>query len=557
MFILTNLFFYCSVAKADDSDTNIIELYDYETGQTSNVYIPNSGTSFLPASGIAVDTPSPTKIIGDDNQWRAPKSDYPYTAVMFLAILYDSGRISTGTGFLVGSNVMITAGHNFKTIFMKKKFYSFWGVSQLLVGAMTIGLVSCEKSSELLYDFSETSESSIQSRAISVADSVSLFSNIDEFKKKPETKSYSYYPETDEFYSSNMYAVRELPFALKVRGGGVVGQPYLSTQGMRKELILSAYSSSKFYLKILPPSSGIPYLIYSKSYNKPLVCGQYNNDPNNKLVFVWDSEDISSGSWDLIPSTYKGYFNIENQTYLGTADPNNPWSVFNYSIEVKSNGQVGYAKYNKQPQQEFLLEFQDKFKVKEIAFEPKAVVTELDPVVVYSNGQTGAVAGPSNITIYAKKDVKDTSCYTEKGALKIPMANEEQMFLRPAIIAGQFIAPGNFSSGEMPDSTIFLPRAPYTSTTYEIPKTLSVTIPVEVDEPSLIKVTTYLKKYSVKADYTITMTYRNGNEANDREVKFKGSWYGIINTTSKAKPDEIVTIPLEEYMKSLSNNNLQ
>lgn len=66
---------------------------------------------------------------------------------------------------------------------MKKKFYSFWGVSQLLVGAMTIGLVSCEKSSELLYDFSETSESSIQSRATSVADSVSLFSNIDEFKK--------------------------------------------------------------------------------------------------------------------------------------------------------------------------------------------------------------------------------------------------------------------------------------------------------------------------------------------------------------------------------------
>lgn len=54
---------------------------------------------------------------------------------------------------------------------------------------------------------------------------------------------------------------------------------------------------------------------------------------------------------------------ISNSRYLGTADPNNPWSVFNYSIEVKSNGQVGYAKYNKQPQQEFLLEFQDKFKV--------------------------------------------------------------------------------------------------------------------------------------------------------------------------------------------------
>ena len=36
---------------------------------------------------------------------------------------------------------------------MKKKFYSFWGVSQLLVGAMTIGLVSCEKSSKLCFSF--------------------------------------------------------------------------------------------------------------------------------------------------------------------------------------------------------------------------------------------------------------------------------------------------------------------------------------------------------------------------------------------------------------------
>lgn len=51
------------------------------------------------------------------------------------------------------------------------------------------------------------------------------------------------------------------------------------------------------------------------------------------------------------------------------------------------------------------------------------------------------------------------------------------------------------------------------------------------------------------------MTYHNGNELNDREIKFKGTWYGIINTTTRVKPDEIITIPLEEYKKSLSNNN--
>ena len=31
MFILTNLFFYCSVAKADDSDTNRIISFSYRT----------------------------------------------------------------------------------------------------------------------------------------------------------------------------------------------------------------------------------------------------------------------------------------------------------------------------------------------------------------------------------------------------------------------------------------------------------------------------------------------------------------------------------------------
>ena len=116
MFILTSLFFYCSTAKADDSDSNVIELYDYETGQTSNISISDYSINFLPASGIIVDTPIPTKIIGTDNQWQAPKGEYPFTSIMFLAILYDSGRIATGTGFLVGSNVMATAGHNFPTM---------------------------------------------------------------------------------------------------------------------------------------------------------------------------------------------------------------------------------------------------------------------------------------------------------------------------------------------------------------------------------------------------------------------------------------------------------
>lgn len=51
MFILTSLFFYCSTAKADDCDSNVIELYDYETGQTSNISISDYSINFLQKSG--------------------------------------------------------------------------------------------------------------------------------------------------------------------------------------------------------------------------------------------------------------------------------------------------------------------------------------------------------------------------------------------------------------------------------------------------------------------------------------------------------------------------
>ncbi len=420
------------------------------------------------------------------------------------------------------------------------------GLNRLMIGVMLIGIASCTQTLEVLDDSQRTFETEFDSKAISSNDSIMLFSNAG-LLKKPQTRVYSYYPETDdEYYSSNMWAIRELPFALKVRGGN--GQSYLTTQGIRKELYLSSSNRSKFYLRILPSSSGIPYLIYSNTHKKPLVCAQYSNNPDNKLVFVWDTEDISSGSWDLIPSAYKGYFAIENQTYLGTSDPNNPWSVFRYSIEAKSDGQVGYAQYSKKAQQEFLLEFINSFSVKDITFDGKsAVVTPMDPIEIESSGQTAPILGPSKITIYAKKNVKDTSTYSEKGSLKIPISNPNQLFFRPAIIAGQFINPKNFGIGEVTDSTVFMPKAPYApSTMSEISKTLSVTIPVEVNEPSLVKVTTYLKRYSVKVDYMITLVYKKTGETKDREVKFKGTWNGIIHTTSKAKADKIMIFPMEE-----------
>lgn len=92
---------------------------------------------------------------------------------------------------------------------------------------------------------------------------------------------------------------------------------------------------SRFYLKILPATSGIPYLIYSSASNTPLSVGYYTNAPDDKILMTAkdNSGSLYSAGWDLIPSTYKGYFSIQSESYLGQSDPNNSWSVFYHVLE--------------------------------------------------------------------------------------------------------------------------------------------------------------------------------------------------------------------------------
>ena len=140
----------------------------------------------------------------------------------------------------------------------------------------------------------------------------------------------------DDFFSSNIYAIRELPVTIKVRtvaSGSTTSNSYLFCDGAGKEVTLGNSSTSlgsRFYLKILPATSGIPYLIYSSASNTPLSVGYYTNAPDDKILMTAkdNSGSLYSAGWDLIPSTYKGYFSIQSESYLGQSDPNNSWSVF-------------------------------------------------------------------------------------------------------------------------------------------------------------------------------------------------------------------------------------
>ena len=94
----------------------------------------------------------------------------------------------------------------------------------------------------------------------------------------------------DDFFSSNIYAIRELPITIKARAiasGSTSGYSYFTCTGAGKEVTLgnsSTSTNSKFYLKILPASTGIPYLIYSNVSKTPLCVGYYTNNPDNKIL---------------------------------------------------------------------------------------------------------------------------------------------------------------------------------------------------------------------------------------------------------------------------------
>ena len=52
--------------------------------------------------------------------------------------------------------------------------------------------------------------------------------------------------------------------------------------------------SQQFYLKILPASSGIPYLLYSESSKTPLTVGHYRKTPNVNILMSNSKDDISN-----------------------------------------------------------------------------------------------------------------------------------------------------------------------------------------------------------------------------------------------------------------------
>lgn len=332
-----------------------------------------------------------------------------------------------------------------------------------------------------------------------------------------------------DYFSSNMYAIRELPVTIKVKSvasGSSNSNLYFYCTGVGEEVTLSNTATnyaSKFYIKILPATTGIPYLIYSNASKTPLSVGYYTNNPNNKILMSSksDSGSLFSVGWDLIPSsTYKGYFTIQSESYLGQSNPNNSMSVFYYVLEAQANNKIGYAQMvSNKTQQKFQI-------IPDAKFELQSIDYDLSSANISTGGYVTKVQTQSNTSVENKKlnfifnfNVLENSYFSQdNGKITVNVNNETRKYARPYVNGGDVMLPDDNAKED----------ATYkTSSSQNINRQINYTLPITADPKSNYIVTVKFKYYNVSINYTVKarFTTRNGDI---REFTFTGKWIGKI-----------------------------
>lgn len=402
-----------------------------------------------------------------------------------------------------------------------KHLIKFWCALLLL-----IQVYSCSNEAEFFSSEDlNTSEATLRqanSDEIIQTDSFTLMPvNPDSIKSKlfknMKTKSVSFMAvDYDMYFSSNMYAIDGLPFTLKARDG----DKYLSASGKWQEVKWTSTGTStdqKFYVKVLPSSSGIPYLIYSYKTKTPVGVGQYTANPEEKILLVHNDESGSlyNASWDFIPSPgYPGYFAIESQSYIGQSDPNNPWSIFYHVLEVKDKNLVRYSQYTQKSQQEFTIKPDAIFTLKNVefinAYNAKVTRKADFPIKVsYTNSESRLIG--VDLIFDATRIVN--SNFIEKKSISFNVAPSSKLFRRPNVTLDQIDFVPDIT--KQPDS--------YYRSSQTVENHLWAKLPVKIPAKTKLYATYYFKEFDVEADYVATIEY------NGKDAKILGRWKGVIH----------------------------
>lgn len=334
----------------------------------------------------------------------------------------------------------------------------------------------------------------------------------------------------DDTFWSNMYAIREMPATIKVRAkatsGSKAGYLNLSCTGKGKEVVLNNSNNSsnnRFYIKMLPASSGIPYLIYSVASSTPLTVGYYTKKPNEKILMSAKegTSTLASTGWNLLPSNYyKNYYAIVSQTYLGQSDPNDQWSIFYHVLEAASGNKVRYAqRVPNKAQQEFQITPDAKFNLISLEYDiesPRISSSTFSKTVTISN----LSSQEKNIDVPFDFYETETS-YFNKTAWNVNLnfENTDVKFARPSVLNSKLITPKT----DAPKDASFL-----NTSTQNISRHISYLHPIKCEGNSIAKLTLTFVKYHITAQYTAKAQFRDKNSGDVRECILKGTWSGSV-----------------------------
>ena len=363
-----------------------------------------------------------------------------------------------------------------------------------------------------------------------INDDPCLLEETEDLKKKKEIADQlktmkSYAATTDDFFDSNMWAIDELPVTIKVRSiasGSTSGYNYLFVDEKGKEVTLTNSGTqlgNRFYFKKYPAYAGFPYRLFSNVTKTPLAVGQYNTNPDVKILMSTANSSVSGLGldWDLIPAEYKGYFIIKSETYLGQADPENPWSVFNYVLEAKANNKLGYAqRVNNKAQQEFLITPLYSFTLSSLEYDldNATIISRPDISKVTSVIHSQPFAQTKEITVSVSAE--ETSVFNQTASrLNLTVKNTKNLeFPRPMPVAGKAILP------EDPENNAVF----YSTTIQKATKTKSYNTSIEMKPNTLLQLTSKFKTFELSVPFVATAEYTyNGVR---RVVKIAGVWKG-------------------------------
>lgn len=337
----------------------------------------------------------------------------------------------------------------------------------------------------------------------------------------------------DENFFMNMYAIRDLPVVFEARGTANTYSKFLSANGAGKEITLisrGAGSNQKFLIKVYPPSTGIPYRIYSNATGTALSIGQYSNNPTKKIVMAKadNTGDMYYANWSFIAATNNpGYFALENQG-LFTQGGSGDWGDYFYPVmEVENNDKIGLTRYRSDAKQEFIIQPDAIFSLKDVQFlNPySATVTQrsnfaMEKAIINSTSQL------RNENIELSQTVDEESYFRDKKGIAFRLGSSGLKFARPTVTLGKIDLTAN---QDIAKDTSYDPNL-YKKYT----RILSNILPVKVKPRTKLVVTYYYKVFDFEVDFVATIIY------SDREAKISGRWSG------RRYVDEIFEFDTEE-----------